>query len=397
MIANFELFLAQEETTKEQVFELIKNSDPETKESQLVNLVESFFKYLQSERPCSACRGSEHVRCFSCCNKRKRDGIKKSTLVGYASAFFIYMAYYGFTELETKSFKKQIELPKIMKEQVEVLTHEMVKQVIENTSHPLRKLLFSFLATAGTRIGETMALKKSDFVFVDKYGDRVDGRESKDFRKIMVKIRAEITKTREPRRTYVSDQIEKDLSKRLSKIADDDFVFFNGTDPLIGKELVIQQFSKLRQRLGEKNRVWLSKFQTGTHHLSVHSFRRFFINNANEIDRLGFGHKIAGHGLYMKKYDSLSIEKEIELYNLAEIYLSLDGKRFKKEHETQIIELKKELIAKNQQLEDIQCTLQLNQSNLDEKINQIKESFENKLAEQQMTLIDTFLKSKKRK
>jgi len=101
----------------------------------------------------------------------------------------------------------------------------------------------------------------------------------------------------------------------------------------------------------------------------------FFVNNANEIDRLGFGHKIAGHGLYMKKYDTLTMEKEIELYNLAEAYISLDGKRFKKENDMVVNGLRKELVEKNKLIESMKSEfddkLEYHISTLNDKFTEI--------------------------
>jgi integrase len=374
IIRQFEAYLKSEGLNKEQVFGIINSSTPEQRLIQLIDITTSLIEYLLERHVCTVCNGAKK-KCIQCNSKGYRVALKPGTLKGYMSNFYTYMSYYGFIEVETKSFRDSIILPDIIKEQTETLTHQMVKMIIDETRPPLRKLLYAFLATAGTRIFETIQLKKSDFVMVDRFGNPVKSRSDPAYRKILVKIRGETTKTKEPRRTYVSDQIEYDITNRLESINDNSFVFIDNNDLIKSKFTITHHFHEVRERLGNKDPLWIKRYNSGRHHFTLHSFRRFFVNNANEIDRLGFGHKIAGHGLYMKKYDTLTMEKEIELYNLAEAYISLDGKRFKKENDIVVNGLRKELVEKNKLIESMKSEfddkLEYHISTLNDKFTEI--------------------------
>lgn len=59
------------------------------------------------------------------------------------------------------------------------------------------------------------------------------------------------------------------------------------------------------------------KYDSNTHKISLQSFRAYFITKCNRID-FGVGHALAGHGLYMKRYDRLTIQEKLEYYIKAE-------------------------------------------------------------------------------
>ena len=50
--------------------------------------------------------------------------------------------------------------------------------------------------------------------------------------------------------------------------------------------------------------------------------RSWFVTKCNRID-YGFGHALAGHDQYMKRYDRLTLEDKVELYLKAEEILQV--------------------------------------------------------------------------
>ena len=53
------------------------------------------------------------------------------------------------------------------------------------------------------------------------------------------------------------------------------------------------------------------------------SFRSWFVTKCNRID-FGFGHALAGHETYMKRYDRISIKEKVDFYIRAEKTLQVN-------------------------------------------------------------------------
>ena len=75
----------------------------------------------------------------------------------------------------------------------------------------------------------------------------------------------------------------------------------------------LQIFGRLRCKIGLSE-----KYESGISYVSLGgSLRSWFVTKCNRID-YGFGHALAGHDHYMKRYDRLTLEDKIELYLKAE-------------------------------------------------------------------------------
>lgn len=385
VVLLFDSFMQKEEATKEQLFEAMESS--ENPDLALITLINDFIQYLNSERPCDC----NSKGCTKCKFKGMKEPLSYQTIRLYTHTFRHYLEYYGFEKANNIQLTSKIEFPIQIREEVMTMTHQMVYDVIHQPRTHLRKTLYGFLATSGCRIFEACSIKKSDMVCVDRFGEVVDSVFHPKFRRILVRLRGETTKKKKTRRTYVSDQIIEAVWKRLESIDDDSFVFHKQSDPVTATKREENGFHHIRESLGKKDSIWNNRYKTGTHHYSLHSFRKFFVNNANEVDRIGFGHKIAGHESEIKvRYDSLTLEKEISLYNLAEAYLRLDGQKFRTESKEVIDELKKQLVEERKKNQD-------NENKFEKLLLELNQSFEDRMARQQEQLIETFLKSKKRK
>ena len=86
------------------------------------------------------------------------------------------------------------------------------------------------------------------------------------------------------------------------------------------------------------------------------SFRSWFVSRCNRVD-FGFGHSLAGHDLYMKRYDRMTINEKVELYlrseKLLQVFSYLDDDEQKKVQELQtkrILELESQMDSVNELL-----------------------------------------------
>jgi len=99
-------------------------------------------------------------------------------------------------KLYNEDFKMAVKLPKRVHQREEPLTKEIILRLLNNVSAKLRTIIL--VATAsGMRIGEILQLKLSDIDF--------------DSKPIRIKIRAETTKTRESRETFLTTEATNSL------------------------------------------------------------------------------------------------------------------------------------------------------------------------------------------
>ena len=82
-------------------------------------------------------------------------------------------------------------------------------KLILNTASPLRRALYSVLISSGMRLGEALSLTKQDIHFNEN--------------PVRVTIRAETTKTKEGRETYISseafDKLKTIIEKTIKRIS----------------------------------------------------------------------------------------------------------------------------------------------------------------------------------
>ncbi|GKS67571.1 hypothetical protein YTPLAS73_11180 [Nitrosarchaeum sp.] len=212
-----------------------------------------------------------------------------------------FLNWYGF-EIYSEFVKSRLNFPKKIEEESYPLTLDDIKKILDNASEA-RKALYLFLSSSGMRIQETLKLRKRDLDF--------------SFDRIMIVIPGKYTKTRKPRRTFISKEAQKYLMPILKKINDDGFLFATNADSDKAKHTEEEYFYRLRERAGMTDR-----YDTGIHKITLHSFRSWFVTRCNRIDP-DFGNTLAGHTKYMKKYDRLTNEEKYQLYLKAEKTLSI--------------------------------------------------------------------------
>ncbi len=249
-----------------------------------------------------------------------------------------YLRYYGF-KITSEDIKGNIVLQKIIEEERDPLTRENL-QLIVNNQTGLRRAMYLVMSSSGMRIGETLQIRKRDLDF-DTY------------ERVMIKLPAKITKTKKPRITFISKEAEKELLRYVKNTSEDSFVFNPNNRKLDG--IIISEskiFGRLRENLGLND-----KYESGVSKVSLTgSFRSWFVSRCNRVD-FGFGHSLAGHDLYMKRYDRMTINEKVELYlrseKLLQVFSYLDDDEQKKVQELQtkrILELESQMDSVNELL-----------------------------------------------
>ncbi len=235
--------------------------------------------------------------------------------------------------------KVHLSFPKKLKEKKYALEREDVLQLLRFMNDRYRTL-FLFLSCTGCRIGETVALRKSDF---DCTKDR-----------ITVMIPAHITKTKESRTTFVSKEVEPLLLELLDKKGRDELVFGTHESAKYSKDSITQMFGIIRKNAGfcscdkDGKDNCIEKYKSSPlHKITIHSFRAFFIKNVNRID-FGLGNALGGHGYYMDRYDTMNEKEMLELYQKAEHKLAIYEK----------IESEGEIERKNEELDKMRTKIE---------------------------------------
>lgn len=237
-----------------------------------------------------------------------------------------YLNWYGFG-IYNEDVKTRLNFKKKIEEEAYPLSVEDIKLLLHHATAS-RRALYLVLSSSGMRITETLLLRKRDLDFSNE--------------RITIVLKGKYTKTKKPRRTFISKEAETYLKPILDKIKDDDLVFGINEDPLLSKHSEEEYFARLRDRAGLTDR-----YDTGRHKISLHSFRSFFITKCNRIDS-DFGNSLAGHARYMKRYDRLTDKEKLELYLKAEPTLSIYENFDTTEYEQMLNEQK----TKNQELEE---------------------------------------------
>lgn len=233
-----------------------------------------------------------------------------------------YLNWYGF-EIYSEAVKSRINFPKRIEEEAYPMTIEDIKKLLDNSSEQ-RKILYLFLSSTGMRISEAMQIRKRDL-------------ELKKHSRIMVNIAGKYTKTKKPRRTFITKEVEKYLLPILNKKKDDQVIFgVNQEDYLKSKHTEEDYFYRMRVRAGFGN----LRYDTNMHKITLHSFRSWFITKCNRVDS-DFGHTLAGHQKYMKRYNRFTEDELCALFIKAENSLSI----FEKVNEDQ--ENRIELLSKD--------------------------------------------------
>lgn len=272
-----------------------KYEDPQRHLKNLFNLLQDFINYLGIE------------------------GQDPSTIRANFNLVKNYLNWYGF-EIYSESVKSRLNFPKKIEEEAYPISLDDIKKILHESSAQ-RRALYLFLSSTGMRIQETLKLRKRDLDF--------------SFDRIMVKIPGKYTKTKKPRKTFVTKEAEKYLTPILEKKKDDDLIFATNEDSLKAKHTEEDYFYRLRMRTG-----LVDRYDTKIHKITLHSFRSWCITKCNRVDS-DFGNALGGHEKYMKRYNRFSDAEKCELFIKAEKALSIFEK-------VDVDELKK-IDEKNQQ------------------------------------------------
>ena len=134
------------------------------------------------------------------------------------------------------------------------------------------------------RVGEATQLVKSD---IDTSKNPIE-----------IKIRAETTKTKQSRTTFVTSETTHISVNRLRQINDNDSIFLTNSDPIkaVRNETLMFKYYRKKSGLSEKHS------HNGRYKKNIHLFRVFVCTQVVEIRDEEFAHGYIGHTKYLPMY-----------------------------------------------------------------------------------------------
>lgn len=221
----------------------------------------------------------------------------------YSKSVKNYINYMLELEISNEQFRREIKFSRQeIRDDYPLSPEEAMALLAEARS---RKLMYLFQMGTGIAIGECMHLRKRDL--------------DCSLERIRIKVPAKYRKVKSPKVTFVPKWIESEMKELLDSLKDDDYLFNIIGNPNTKNAVISQEqfFDRVRKRAKLDDLV----YDSGTHKITIHVFRSWFITHADRID-FGLGHALAGHGYYMKKYNRYTEKELLEFFIKAESLLS---------------------------------------------------------------------------
>jgi len=179
-LVYFQEFLSsQYNHTLETILDVFSEEGQKRNSMNVYTILEKFITFMQEEKKVSAGSINQYL-----------NGIRS------------FLAYYDVYVIPAK-FKRKVKVPKVYSEEEQPLDVKDIRQILLNCHNRRLKAYLLVLACAGTRAGETCAIRLRDIDFAT--------------RPTKIHIRKEYAKTRVGRDIYISDEATKYLK---------DWIFF---------------------------------------------------------------------------------------------------------------------------------------------------------------------------
>jgi len=252
-------------------------------------------------------------------------GNSAKTIKSHMSGVNGYLRYLGL-KINSDDYKHLVKTPKIRRMHDKPITKEMIVRLLHNSSPKLQTAIVMAVAS-GMRLGEMVSLRIADIDFSST--------------PTRIRLRAETTKTRESRETFLTaeaTQILKDYLMRCFGWDEKDknshpqnSLIFSKTkqrgkkEPIKANEILYAEFSLQHSLQTHVKRIpdLDGKNENGRNTVHFHGFRKYFRTTVGNVCGRDFAEALIGHGFYMDTYYVLSDAQKRELYLKAEPYLTV--------------------------------------------------------------------------
>lgn len=253
-----------------------------------------------------------------------KKGVKPKTIRLWFTVVKGYLTHLQ-VEVFSEKCKQRVKLPKVRRVKKEALTKEILVKLLRNLDAKLETAVLVAISS-GMRVGEISGLTLADIEF--------------NHEPVKINVRAETSKSREDRETYLTNEASealKDYLKRYFGWKEDSsnsqlegLRIFGRTSKKEGRlpkleeqlsDAILLQ-KTLHRRIGkvpELNRL----ARNGRKVIHFHAFREYFYTVVSNVSGSNFAHALMGHHEYLDTYYTLSEKQQIQLYQKAIPYLTV--------------------------------------------------------------------------
>lgn len=256
--------------------------------------------------------------------------IKPKTIRNWFAAVKGYLVFLG-VEVYSEKCRQLVKMPKIERYKKEALTKEILVKLLHNLDPKLQTAVL-VAVSSGMRVGEISGLKISDIDF--------------NSHPVRINIRAETSKSREDRETFITQEaataLQDYLTRFLSWSAENkkpelqDMRIFGRTnkvrcdkidDPRMPTaqdqkcESILLQRGLARKIVKVPGLARLAR--NGRRAIHFHAFREYFYTAVSNVCGSNFAHALMGHHEYLDTYYALSENQKVKMYQKVAPYLTI--------------------------------------------------------------------------
>lgn len=206
-----------------------------------------------------------------------------------------YLYHLGI-KTDAQDIKQLLKFPKKINEERHPLKKQELRDLaLAHGRYTKRQALYLACSSSGMRMGEALKIRKKDLDF--------------SLQRIMIRIKAEYTKTKEARTTFISKECEQKIRVYLDELNDNDLVFSDSEnkDRMRNEQKIL---GNVLERLGYNQKY----SSNGFYKITSHSFRAYFFTAAARKHGENYAHKLTGHGGYLMQYDRMTDEEKLKMY-----------------------------------------------------------------------------------
>jgi len=256
------------------------------------------------------------------------NGYKPKSITSRMPAVKGYLRNLGL-RFNSEDYKQMVRIPRVIRQREEPVTKELIAKLQRNLPPKLQTVVL-VLSSSGMRLGELVQLELDDIDF--------------ETTPTTIRLRAETTKTRTERETFLTTEATNSLKEYLLRYFEWDENKENSrlkNTKIFGRTSEIKNLkhkpnpkqpphlhaesllhNSLRYFL-EKNPGLDSKNKNGRKVIHFHAFRKYFRTTVGNVCGRDFAEELLGHGFYMDTYYQLSTEKRREMYLQVESHLTI--------------------------------------------------------------------------
>ena len=241
-------------------------------------------------------------------------GLKPKTILDYTSAVKRFLVFSGY-EIDEKVFHNKVSMPKVMKILEVPLTIDDVRRLltIGKPNTRMRALILT-LFSSGMRLAEALSVQVQDLDL--------------GARPARANLRAEITKGKRARVTYLSDEAREAIEEITLGAPPERLVFNYSGDIWSRTKIATVSFRRVAERAGLGELLPNHRI----HRIHLHLFRKHFITKGSDTIGEHAAHALCGHGFYMDTYYAKSeADREADYLKLMPKLTVLGGPEVSKD------------------------------------------------------------------